>query len=393
MILLLDCPPSCARIQKLHRCPLVSVVVTNFNYGRFVEQAIQSVAAQSYESIECVVVDDASTDGSFGIILRCIEGLTRPGFRALRLGTNLGQMGAFKEGLESSSGPFVVFLDADDYFDPLFVETHVRAHLNGVRPAAFTASDTFTVDEAGTLLEGTYMHFARQADAAEEALLLPIPSEALPHYEGNKLVYRQAIPAPLSYRAAQRAGWPYSGTSSFMFRRDVLRFGMPENTEAVRICADYYLVQFASSVSGSILIHQPLGYYRIHQTNGFASSYVTGASHRSRNPNMQATYSAIDTALESHVSSNAEQLERMLGPSLWAHFDTHRHTDQAAAPTIAQDAPDAPEPFEFWRYLSSRRYRKKYNDTLSSAGPFNFLSFITSRTYRRRYVAARKLGS
>src|SRR5262245_63457351 len=46
------------------RHPLVSIVVTNYNYGRYVRAAIDSVKAQSYPRIECVVVDDCSSDGS-----------------------------------------------------------------------------------------------------------------------------------------------------------------------------------------------------------------------------------------------------------------------------------------------------------------------------------------
>src|SRR3984893_18971868 len=58
--------------KKLLRLPLVSVIVINFNYGRFLRAAVDSVFGQTYPNIECIVVDNASTDES-GAVLRAIE--------------------------------------------------------------------------------------------------------------------------------------------------------------------------------------------------------------------------------------------------------------------------------------------------------------------------------
>ena len=52
--------------------PVVSIVIINWNYGRFVADAIQSVKEQTYKNIECVVVDNGSTDGSSEIIKEAI---------------------------------------------------------------------------------------------------------------------------------------------------------------------------------------------------------------------------------------------------------------------------------------------------------------------------------
>ncbi len=48
--------------------PLVSVYITNKNYGKYIETAVKSVLKQSYKNIELVILDDASTDGSQKII-------------------------------------------------------------------------------------------------------------------------------------------------------------------------------------------------------------------------------------------------------------------------------------------------------------------------------------
>ena len=48
----------------------VSIVVTNYNYGRFIGQCLDSVMAQTYPHVECIVVDDGSTDDSRDVIAR-----------------------------------------------------------------------------------------------------------------------------------------------------------------------------------------------------------------------------------------------------------------------------------------------------------------------------------
>ena len=56
------------KINKLS-LPLVSVIIVNYNYGRFLKQAADSVFEQTYPNIECIIVDNASTDCSAGVLL------------------------------------------------------------------------------------------------------------------------------------------------------------------------------------------------------------------------------------------------------------------------------------------------------------------------------------
>lgn len=88
-----------------------SVIVTNHDYGAFVGDAIASVKAQTWDDVECIVVDDGSTDGSRGLI----EAI--PGITAL-FGPNEGQARAAARGFAVARGDVIVFLDADDRLDP-----------------------------------------------------------------------------------------------------------------------------------------------------------------------------------------------------------------------------------------------------------------------------------
>lgn len=119
--------------------PLVSVIIVNYNYGRFLREAADSVFAQNYPNIECVIVDNASTDDSGGILLD----LSRqyPSAAILRRRDNGGQSIASKEGFEASSGEYVVFLDADDVLLPAFIETYIFVHLSLRIPVGFSSAD------------------------------------------------------------------------------------------------------------------------------------------------------------------------------------------------------------------------------------------------------------
>lgn len=106
---------------------LVSVVVCFLDAERFLEEAIASVYAQSYDRWELVLVDDGSSDGSRGIArrhacadpgrVRCLE---HPGHE------NRGVSASRNLGLEQARGELVAFLDADDVWLPQRLERSVR---------------------------------------------------------------------------------------------------------------------------------------------------------------------------------------------------------------------------------------------------------------------------
>jgi glycosyltransferase involved in cell wall biosynthesis len=119
--------------------PLVSVIIVNYNYGRFLKQAADSVFEQTFPNIECIIVDNASTDCSAGVLLDISR--QYPGAKIVRWTENGGQSLAVKEGFEASSGEYVVFLDADDYLLSAFVETHLFVHLSLRIPVGFSSGD------------------------------------------------------------------------------------------------------------------------------------------------------------------------------------------------------------------------------------------------------------
>ena len=95
---------------------LISVVMPCYNAEPYVREAIFSVLQQSYASIELIVVDDGSTDGSTDIIEQLAS--THPNRIRLVYQNRIGPYAARNQGLAQAQGNFVAFLDADDYWHP-----------------------------------------------------------------------------------------------------------------------------------------------------------------------------------------------------------------------------------------------------------------------------------
>src|SRR3954469_17707313 len=100
--------------------PLVSIIIDNYNYGRFIGDAIDSALAQTYANKEVIVVDDGSTDNSREII-NGYSGRIQSVFK-----NNGGQSSALNAGFAASHGDVVYFLDADDVLFPDAVENVIR---------------------------------------------------------------------------------------------------------------------------------------------------------------------------------------------------------------------------------------------------------------------------
>ena len=99
--------------------PLVSVIITNYNYGQYIKEALDSVIAQTYKNIELIVIDDGSTDDSVEIIDRFKK--DHPSTVVIKQ-KNKGVVFARNKGLDILSGDFVLIMDADDIIPSHFIE-------------------------------------------------------------------------------------------------------------------------------------------------------------------------------------------------------------------------------------------------------------------------------
>jgi glycosyltransferase involved in cell wall biosynthesis len=103
----------------------ISVVVNNYNYGRFVGRAVQSALDQVPPPHEVVVVDDGSTDDSVAVLGEIVR--RNPAVRLVAK-QNGGQLSAFNAGFAASTGEVVCFLDADDEYLPGYLARLTQAY-------------------------------------------------------------------------------------------------------------------------------------------------------------------------------------------------------------------------------------------------------------------------
>ena len=96
-----------------------SIIIPLYNKAPYVEKAIQSVSAQTFMDYELIVIDDGSMDDSFSIALKAIEGC---GNCHLYRQKNAGASVARNNGVALSQGEYLCFLDADDWWEPTFLQ-------------------------------------------------------------------------------------------------------------------------------------------------------------------------------------------------------------------------------------------------------------------------------
>jgi len=102
----------------MNNAPLISIIMPCFNAERFLPDAVRSVMEQRWPSLELIIIDDGSTDGSLAVA----EALSkRYDDIHLLTQTNRGPYPARNKGLAHARGRFVAFLDADDYWHPDFL--------------------------------------------------------------------------------------------------------------------------------------------------------------------------------------------------------------------------------------------------------------------------------
>lgn len=102
--------------------PQFSVIIPLYNKAPYVRKTIESVLRQTLEDFELIVIDNGSNDGSSEIVSQ----FTDPRIQVVRLADNVGVSNARNKGVTISCAPFITFLDADDWWEPTFLEEMSR---------------------------------------------------------------------------------------------------------------------------------------------------------------------------------------------------------------------------------------------------------------------------
>lgn len=263
-------------------------LISNHNYAEFVVEAIEGALRQTVPFDEIIVVDDGSTDGSMELLRHCYD--TTSTIKLIGK-SNEGQLSCFNAGAACATGDIVFFLDADDIYEPQYVER------------ALDIYDRHPCD---------FLFCGRRLFGLKDEILLPFPNDIDFGYSVLSTAYRRK--------------WIGAATSCLSMRRPILNKILPLTfVDQWRVRADDCLV-FGSSLAPARkrYLAQPLVRYRVHEKNAYYGRMADQAvTYRRR-----LAINQLFAHLEDKLKYNIERL---------AEFH-HREFCTIASPTLGQFA-------------------------------------------------------
>ncbi|MEM7682158.1 MAG: glycosyltransferase [Planctomycetota bacterium] len=213
-----------------------SIVINNYNYARFLPDAIRSALRQSFDGgYEVLVVDDGSTDDSVEVARKF-----EPDVR-VHTQPNGGQPAAFNAGVAMARGKWVVFLDADDTLLPDALSTQAKTMDD---PAVVRSMGAMqVVDEAGRDL-----------------------GDRVPGHQPDVSQARQAV---LDHGPGAYIGPPTSGNA---WRTEFLKKIAPLPTPEFRMAADGFLMDTAPCYGRVAWAGAAVAQYRMHGSSLLGAS-------------------------------------------------------------------------------------------------------------------------
>lgn len=240
--------------------PLVSILINNYNYARYLSQAIDSALSQTYRNIEVIVVDDGSTDSSKKIIEEYGSEII-PILKA-----NGGQASAINAAFQASRGEILTFLDADDTFYPHKIDhiVNIYKELTPLFPKVSLSHSFDIIDEANNSIDIDILSGLREWRYIKETMGVQRKPKDwnLVKISSPERAYKFSS----NYRFIPYLGSP---TSGFSFTRALAEDIFPIPEENVKISADDFIAKASALIGTVYSTDVPLGQYRVHSKNNF----------------------------------------------------------------------------------------------------------------------------
>lgn len=231
--------------------PLVSIIVPNYNYARYLPQRMASILNQTYSHFELILLDDCSQDDS----VEYLKHLSQSEGRVIRLVINEKNSGSpfrqWQKGLDLAVGDYVWIAEADDYADVSFLEKAVEV-MERYPTASLAFCGSHLVNTEGELLETDMDHWTdKQLNNKVGYKLFP----GMNYIKSNLYWYNYIYNA-----------------SGVLFRRlsymQVTDFGWM----GMRYCGDWCFWTLMARQGGVVEMYEKLNYFRKHQISVTASS-------------------------------------------------------------------------------------------------------------------------
>jgi len=216
---------------------LVSVLINNFNYSKYIEQCIDSVLQQTYKNIEIIVYDDGSTDESLQILEKYCNQITIIAQKNYGRTPNQNQANAIYQAFLQSKGDIICLLDSDDAFYNNKVEKVVEAFARQER-ACVVQHVMLEINEENKRLENI------------RPVLKDVEDIRSYIYSNHSLFHL------------------FVATSGLSFKRALLHKILPlKEDEKAYVWADARLMLQSVFYGDIVSIREPLTYYRVHGSN------------------------------------------------------------------------------------------------------------------------------
>jgi glycosyltransferase involved in cell wall biosynthesis len=221
----IDAPTVPARVddRAVTSAPSVSVALCTYNGAPYLEEQLASLRAQTWQPLEIVAIDDASTDATWDILQRAARSM--PALRIHRNPCNLGFAANFERAISLCQGDLIAPCDQDDIWLPTKLETLVRA----IGSHTLAYCDSTLVDRNGRSLGERVSDRIRMVQGSD----------------------------PLAFTF-----WNCISGHAMLFRRELLAHALPIRDARFH---DWWVVFVAASLGSIVYVDQPLVAYRQHE--------------------------------------------------------------------------------------------------------------------------------
>jgi len=270
--------------------PLVSVIVPNYNYERFLDKRMQTILEQTYRNIEVLLLDDASTDESVSVMRKWAGQDTRIVSVIVNSDNSGSPFKQWQKGLERARGKYVWIAESDDYCELSFLETLVSL-LEQYPEATVCFSGSYLVNQNDEMLEHDIDNWTPKQRANPDGHK---------YFEGKTYAQRNLFWYNYVYNA-----------SGVVFRKATFDALTDREYFNMRYCGDWRFWFDMVLAGGVIEVYKKLNYFRRH------SSCVTESAHLYADRYLKAMDECLKYTVYAARCLNVSQLKLLLSGKVY----------------------------------------------------------------------------